>query len=138
MPENNQVFPVKVAVYGTLKAHGSNHGLIKESKFLGTGETDGIFNMLSMGSYPCAVSGTNKLEVEVYEVSADTLQQLDWLEGHPSFYRREPVIIRMDTDAQDPYVEALMYTLRHIGSYNQYAYPPITNTTDTGALSWLV
>jgi len=137
MPENKPTFPVKVAVYGTLKAHGSNHGLIKESKFLGTGETDGIFNMLSMGSYPCAVSGTNKLEVEVYDVSADTLQQLDWLEGHPSFYRREPVIIRMDS-GESEYVEALMYTLRHIGTYNQYTHPPITNTTDTGALSWPV
>lgn len=79
----------KVFVYGSLKKGFGNHSLIQQSKFIGAAETLPVFTMVSMGSFPaCMVDGETIIKGEIYEVSDDTLQTLDWLEGHPRFYKR--------------------------------------------------
>lgn len=78
-----------VFVYGTLKQGFGNHRLLRNSKFLGKAETQPIFTMISLGAFPAVlVDGDVAIKGEVYEVDENTMQQLDWLEGHPNFYRR--------------------------------------------------
>ena len=88
-----------VAVYGTLKSgHGNHDRLMKKAKFLGTGET--------FTKYPMVVSGIpylinragegHHVKVEVYRVTTKELRSLDGLEGHPDWYVRTPLTIKMD------------------------------------------
>lgn len=89
-----------VCVYGTLKyAHG-NHSLIKDSDFLGYGFTASKMRLCIEG-LPYVIRGKSKIgkhvEVEVYSVDDDTLARLDALEGHPDFYRRDSIDVKLDT-----------------------------------------
>jgi len=81
-------------VYGTLKEGHSNHRLIEsfivqkcQAKLSG-------FAMYSFGLYPMVFqSEGGEVFGEVYWVEThrydEALAQLDWLEGHPTLYRRE-------------------------------------------------
>jgi gamma-glutamylcyclotransferase (GGCT)/AIG2-like uncharacterized protein YtfP len=88
-----------VAVYGTLKSgHGNHDRLMNKAKFLGTGET--------FTKYPMVVSGIpylidragegHHVKVEVYRVTTKELRALDGLEGHPDWYVRTALTIKMD------------------------------------------
>lgn len=84
----------KVFVYGTLKKGFPNHHVLKNADFVGKATTTGGgFAMATNGFYPAVWRGAGPANVqgEVYEVSSLTLGRLDILEGHPGFYRREPV-----------------------------------------------
>ncbi len=66
--------------------------------------------MYKYSSFPMVVASddiNDTIMVEVYEVSADTLVRLDYLEGHPEFYRR----VHVDTIYGDAFI--------YIGSRNQ-------------------
>ena len=87
-----------VAVYGTLKKGYSNyHSYLTGSKYLGKGETK--------DKYPLVISGLpylienkgqgHNVEVDVFKVSSGVLAQLDRLEGHPTWYRRKQIDIKM-------------------------------------------
>jgi len=92
-----------VATYGSLKKGFHNHGFLSDSKCLGVDSLSG-FAMYKYSSFPMVVASDDSndtIMVEVYEVSADTLVRLDYLEGHPEFYRR----IHVDTI----YGDAFMY-----------------------------
>jgi len=88
----------RVAVYGTLKFGYGNHPLLEGSQYVGEGKTT--------VAYPLEVSGLpylhdapnegHKVEVEVYDVTHDTLLKLDRLEGHPTFYKRKQISISME------------------------------------------
>lgn len=89
----------KVFVYGTLKKEGKrstgNHSFfLGKSKMLGKDNLDG-FVMLDLGAFPGIIHGApgQKILGEVYEISDETLQSLDYLEGHPSHYMRETVTL---------------------------------------------
>lgn len=118
---------ILVAVYGTLKKGQSNHSLLSGSKLIGSGETPPHYTLLEMGSYPGATFGDSKLKVEVYEVDALTLRDLDRLEGHPDFYRRTLVPIEMDDNIEYT-EEAWMYTVAHLSA--NYTQRPICTTFD--------
>lgn len=98
--------PQQVFVYGTLKQGFGNHRLLANSKFIGRCTVPGV--MLHMGRIPamvhvykdntlsekdtlCRVAG------EVYEVSWDTLQRLDQLEGVPHLYNRQQIKTELGT-----------------------------------------
>lgn len=89
--------PIRVFVYGTLKNGHGNHRLLARSgsKYLGRCFIEGRYKMLSLGGFPGIVSSgqvpMNRVVGEVYQVDEDTLQSLDWLEGHPKFYERRKV-----------------------------------------------
>lgn len=89
----------KVFVYGSLKAGFHNHQRLQRPgvRLIGVCETAASdFQMMNLGSYPgvCRVEhGGIKIKGEVYAVTADVLASLDQLEGHPRYYRREPVEI---------------------------------------------
>jgi gamma-glutamylcyclotransferase (GGCT)/AIG2-like uncharacterized protein YtfP len=87
--------PIRVFVYGTLKQGHGNNRLLENSKFLGRCYIEGPWRLINLGAYPGLVE-IPKIEFakvlgEVYQVDLDTLQSLDWLEGHPRYYRRDKV-----------------------------------------------
>lgn len=90
----------RVFVYGTLRKGEANHRLLVGSKFVGPAATRPEFKLLDVGPYPLLVAGEKTVVGEVYEVDARTLVRLDVLEGHPSYYRRTPVILADGTEAQ--------------------------------------
>lgn len=82
---------MKVFVYGTLKKGYRNHYLLKNSQFIGDSKVDN-FTLHSFGGFPVAVPASEQyITGEVYEVDDDTMTNLDWLEGYPSFYDRQIV-----------------------------------------------
>jgi gamma-glutamylaminecyclotransferase len=88
-----------VAVYGTLKWGKSNHDhYLLDSHTLGGGVTNDPYPLIVDG-LPYLIdrkgSGFN-VEVEVYRVDDDTLDSLDALEGHPHWYQRKQIRIRLD------------------------------------------
>lgn len=85
-----------VFVYGTLRKGHGNHRLIRGDKFVGTGSTVNKYAMYSMGiPFVNEYEQVSNITGEVYEVSKNTLNQLDMLEGHPSWYRRKKTKIKI-------------------------------------------
>ena len=86
-----------VAVYGTLKKGFGNHRLLAQSRFVGEALTEPNFTLLHLGGFPGIVrSGDTAVSCEVYEVDDITLARLDRLEGHPTFYERQPLTVAID------------------------------------------
>ena len=87
-----------VAVYGTLKKGYNNYySYLTSSKFIGSGKT--------LNKYPLLIDGLpymvhhvgmgHNVEVDVFKVSDTTLKNLDALEGHPRWYERKEIYIKM-------------------------------------------
>ena len=80
---------IYVFVYGTLRKGFGNHYLLRDSKFIGYGITKEKYSLYVDGiPYVVKIPNT-QIKGEVYEVDKHTLDELDELEGHPDFYRRE-------------------------------------------------
>lgn len=119
----------KVAVYGTLRAGFGNHRLLEGSTFLGEGNTIDGFTMRARGIPYVSKNGDTNIKVEVYSVDDVTLEDLDSLEGHPNWYRREEVDIKLDNGKNE---KAWMYLMEEravdgvsvvpSGDYKKYAY----------------
>lgn len=97
----------KVAVYGSLREGFSNHRILEGSKKLGTHWVPG-YEMFSLGAFPGVRKGDTHIFTEVYEVSPNSMQRLDRLEGYNghdehNFYDR--------VEVSTPYGKAYMYTL---------------------------
>lgn len=118
-----------VFVYGTLKQGHSNHGLMGRAKFIGAGSTvSGAFKMMNGGFPMTFAGGLFKIRGELFEVSDQaTLDNLDRLEGVPSFFNRYPVQIETgDGDVHD----AFMYVTNskyENGSHREYIAPNENN-----------
>jgi gamma-glutamylaminecyclotransferase len=111
--QKKQEFPLGekhfVFVYGSLKRGFSNHSIIQNSKFMGNTETaDRNYRMFSLSYFP-TVAETEKEDFsiigELYEVDAQTLHELDLLEGNGHLYNRKLVKVYSNLDI----VEAWMY-----------------------------
>ena len=108
---------MKVFVYGTLRKELGNHYLLQDSVFLGTGLTIDHYAMFesSLGHSIPFVTKLNPtikdfgvcIEGELYEVDDLTLANLDRLEGHPGWYKREYVTIVSGNDT----IQAMMYMM---------------------------
>lgn len=99
------VAPIRVLVYGTLKAGHPNHRLMRGANMLGKMVLHGA-DMRTLGAFPGAIRapGTgNVIFGEVYEITEECLQSLDILEGHPNFYQRQRI--------RTPYGKAWCYFL---------------------------
>jgi len=98
--KNNVLTGNLIAVYGTLrKGFGNNHYL-GNSKFIASGETFDRYRMTGSG-IPYLLQGknakgANHVRVEVYSVDEYQLKNIDRLEGHPTWYKREKIGIRLD------------------------------------------
>ena len=91
-----------VAVYGTLKrAHHNHKAYLEDSRFVGKGRTKDKYPLVVDG-LPYLIEKKGKgynVDVEVFKVDDDTLRRLDALEGHPTWYRRKQIDIKLTTGA---------------------------------------
>ncbi len=93
-----------LAVYGTLKRGCGNHKYLSDSKFVGTGVTlEKFVLVVSVIPYCIPIDSAGEMRkyaspihVEVYEVSAEKLERIDELEGHPFWYKRKKVDVKLE------------------------------------------
>lgn len=89
-----------VAVYGTLKKGYSNYWnyLSGASSFVGSGTTKDKYPLVIKGlPYLIKNKGVgHNVSVDVFRVTDKNLKKLDQLEGHPNWYRRELVPIKIE------------------------------------------
>ncbi len=108
---------VRVLVYGSLKRGKSNHHLLADETHVGCARVQIPGRMVCLGGFPGMIrqldGPTYELKGEVYEVSSDALNGLDYLEGHPRFYRRD----KYKTTSG---VRVWVYTLPDAKSYDRY------------------
>jgi gamma-glutamylaminecyclotransferase len=89
-----------VFVYGTLRKGWHNHRHYLDctgAKFIGEGRTLGKHRMVAAGvPFVAKHGGEHTILGELYEVNDEVLENLDRLEGHPSFYCREKELVRVN------------------------------------------
>lgn len=92
-----QLFPVRVAVYGTLRAGRGNHYLLRDATYVRHDRTVEPFTMRAAG-FPVIARNDEApapITVELYDVATqEELDDLDRLEGHPRWYCRELVQVQ--------------------------------------------
>ncbi len=108
-----------VFVYGTLKKEYSNHGYLEQQEYLGEYQTNPRWGLIDLGPFPAMVCGSHAVKGEAYNVTDDTLQALDILEGvaQGMYHRRRIEITNSDNDSK---MNAWVYT------YNAIPHPTAT------------
>lgn len=107
--DNNSI---PVFVYGTLKrGHGNYMRLLHgRAVFVATGAVKG--DLFDLGPFPAMKEGDGTVHGEIFMVGPETLKDLDYLEGHPTFYKRTKMNLTQfgGSVAQTPVeVEAYVY-----------------------------
>ena len=95
--------PNKVFVYGTLKRNCSNHGLLENrSEFMGKATIGEGYSCYDWHrGFPFLLAdGGEGCKGELFTVDDAVLQSLDWLEGHPTMYRREECTVLDEHDIE--------------------------------------
>ena len=84
-----------VFVYGTLMKNLSNHFYLKSSTFLGECYTLEKYIILIDGSIPYLSTSKNiyNIKGELYDISNDTLKEIDELEDEGNWYKRKELKI---------------------------------------------
>lgn len=87
-----------VFVYGSLMRGFGNHRLLSHADFKAeTSLTTTSHGLTSLGAFPALIPTDDMIERtvhgELYEVDDYTLDDLDRLEGHPTFYERREVVL---------------------------------------------
>jgi gamma-glutamylcyclotransferase (GGCT)/AIG2-like uncharacterized protein YtfP len=83
-------------VYGTLMRGGVRHPVLAGQRFLGEARTRPYYALFDLGAYPGLVhqeAGGRAVFGELYEVATSLIPLLDRIEGAPSLYRLESVLI---------------------------------------------
>lgn len=105
-----------VFVYGTLMRGECRHGALAGQQFVGLATTRPHYRLYHCGTYPALVKvapgSGNRIEGEVYRVSAECLARLDEIEGvDEGLYERGPVGLENSPvgNQVDAAVEAYLY-----------------------------
>lgn len=108
-----------IFTYGTLKKGHGNHRLLESATYLGTAQSLPEFTMLHLGGFPGIVrGGETVIKGELYEVDDATLSRLDRLEGHPTFYERQPLTVTLE-DGTTAEVEGYVLPASWVEGRNQ-------------------
>lgn len=93
---------VHVFVYGSLKKSLSNNELLRHigAKFIGYDTISGPLTMISYGGFPAVCHDSTIVDRrtsgiifgQIYKIKPETLDNLDALENHPRWYRREKML----------------------------------------------
>ena len=88
---------INMFVYGTLMQGLGNHKVLGNSRFISKAKTKGLYALFALG-IPYVTKSVNKDRIhgEVYEVNETDLVNVDRLEGHPRFYKREQIDIELE------------------------------------------
>jgi gamma-glutamylcyclotransferase (GGCT)/AIG2-like uncharacterized protein YtfP len=116
----------KVFVYGSLLSGLGNHRLLEGSTLVGNTVTPPEFTMLDLGAFPGVihvVEGGTPIMGEVYEVTDETLNRLDRLEGYNSFEPTHGLYNRMEIPTE--FGEAFIYTYNNM--YGRSVIHPVEN-----------
>ncbi len=84
-----------IFVYGTLRYGHERHNVLENARFVGYGFIKG-FKLYDLGPYPAIAKENGTVYGEVYEISPETLKTIDWIEGHPTLYKRITVTAYFD------------------------------------------
>ena len=90
----------KLFVYGTLKQHQPNFPIIKSGVFCGIGQLEKAngFRMVSLGAFPALIPASPKdsqiINGEIWKVDNNAFLNVELLEGYPTFYDREKLIVK--------------------------------------------
>ena len=119
---------MKIFVYGTLRNGYGNHRLIVGEQLVGNATTIQKYHMTASGiPFVAHTPKTSHIFGEIYEVSEEKIPSLDHLEGHPCWYKREAVPVRLDNGET---TEAWLYfndkqagsQIIETGNYDDYSY----------------
>jgi len=69
------------------------HHLLAGSELVTRGWSRPRWTLIDLGRYPAAIPGKGRIEGEVYALDAETLAQVDRLEGCPDLYRRATAVL---------------------------------------------
>ena len=100
------------AVYGSLRRGLGNHTLLRNNKLVGVQEVEGftLWDYAS-GAFPAITEGGDgKITIELYDINAADLSNLDGLEGYPHFYNRKVI----QTDRGDAWIYYIEDDLSHL------------------------
>lgn len=102
--------PAPVFVYGSLRpGHGNARLWEREGRYVSTPATCaglGLRHHHRAFPYGFLIPGEVTVGDLITGTDADLLERLDWLEGHPSHYRRVPIVVTTEEGEQ---VEAWVY-----------------------------
>ena len=105
--ENNYV-----AVYGTLKKNYSNYWwYLGNATHIGKGKTYEKYPLIVKG-LPYLINDEGKghnVEIDLFRVTDSTLKDLDRLEGHPNWYRREQIWVVVKGE---PYLAWIYFNIK--------------------------
>ena len=103
-----------IFVYGTLKKGYGNNALLQKTGAIFIETTipaKPLFDLVDLGHFPGLIPGFFYVQGELYDVSGETIQRLDWLEGHPDFYYRQTIIIQGPLEAETYFIKNPHYPL---------------------------
>jgi gamma-glutamylcyclotransferase (GGCT)/AIG2-like uncharacterized protein YtfP len=95
-------FVVILFVYGTLMRGGVRHRVLADQRFLGDARTQPRYALYDLGAYPGLVhseSDGRAIHGELYEIDDGLIVRLDRIEGAPSLFRLEPILIESYSDS---------------------------------------
>lgn len=90
-----------VGVYGTLKQGHGNHRLLQHVERKAVGHVSG--HRLYQRGIPFLVpdeTSPYEVLVELYDVDDETLERLDMLEGHPRWYCRKELPVKLEDGSE--------------------------------------
>lgn len=86
----------RVFVYGTLLRGFANHSYLQNANFLGPAMTVDRYALYAdIIPFVVRQEAVSCITGEVYEIDESTLEDLDRLEQHPSWYRRDQVMVEL-------------------------------------------
>ena len=88
-----------IGVYGTLKKGYNNYNwYLDKSRYVGAGKTQDKYPLIISG-LPYLINEKGRghnVEIDVFKVSDSVFKDIDGLESHPTWYRREKIPIKME------------------------------------------
>ena len=132
--KKNEKRNILIATYGTLRKGFGNHRLLKNAKYLGTFNSEPLYNLHDLGGFPgLKHNGNTSVVMEVYKVTPEEAYNVDCLEGYnpnekPTFYDKEiietpfgkaGVYIYVDSLDDCPLVESGDYYLHRFGKMSE-------------------
>lgn len=84
-----------VFLYGSLKRGQMNHNIVEKSTFIDCGITEEHYNMYAYDNFPMLIESEEESNIrgEIYEVSDEILESIDFLESNGEFYERKLIKI---------------------------------------------